>query len=313
MNELISKSMSDDQINVWHEGELAVQKMAGTDERMAEIGPKFIREFMPDQHRAFFQSLSMLFIGYTDYSSNIYSSILFGDPGFIQSPTQTTLIINTQQTMGDFAIGDLSVGDRIGLVGIVFETKRRNRVNAVVTDINQKNIELRILQSYGNCPKYIQPRTFIVNPHYGNFSSSTYKSLSHDDKKLVSNADVFFIASSFNDDRSLNNRGTDNSHRGGERGFITINDDGQLLIDDYFGNGFFNTMGNLFKNPEASLLFCDWNSGHVLQITVTSEVLWADENTTYSPNQQSNQRILRFTPIKVQQIKNGLAHLEINH
>lgn len=299
--------MSNNQENVWHDGEIAIQQLAGTDIKMADIGPNYIREFMPEQHRNFYESLTMIFFGYIDYNSDIYSSMLFGNPGFIQSPTKTTLVINTQQTMGDIALGDLVIGDRIGFVGIEFETKRRNRVNAIITDINQKYVVVRVLQSYGNCPKYIQPKKFTVNPRYGQFYSSSYKQLTDRDIVLIKNADVFFIGSNFNDGNQLNNRGVDNSHRGGEPGFVSINCNGQLSIEDYFGNGFYNTLGNLLLNPIANLLFCDWDNGHTIQITVTAEIIWENEQAT---GYQENQRVVRFTPSKIIRIENSLANLK---
>ena len=302
--------------NNWHQGELTVQKRAGTYQLMAEIGPKFIRQFMPQQHRDFFQSLSMLFIGYPDSSLNqstsiSHASVLFGAVGFILSPSETELIINTQNSMGDFNNNSVNVGDRIGLVGIEFETKRRNRVNAIVTDISQKNITVSILQSYGNCPKYIQPKKLIINRHYDRSTSASHVEFNDIVRNIIVNADTFFIASSFNDGKGINNRGVDMSHRGGEAGFISINEDGQLLVPDYAGNGFFNTLGNLVKNPMASLLFCDWQQGLSLQLTVSGETLWHNDALTDNNNKQGQQKVertLRFTPLNIMLFKDGLAY-----
>ena len=116
--------MNNEQTPSWHGGELTIQQRVGTANRMAEIGPKFIREFMPEQHREYFESLSMLFIGYTDHYSIPRASVLFGSPGFIESPTETELVINTQNSMGDAIHQQLIVGDRIGLVGVMFDNKR---------------------------------------------------------------------------------------------------------------------------------------------------------------------------------------------
>ena len=134
--------MANDLLNVWHQGELAVQQKAGTDKRMAEIGGKFIREFMPQQHRDFFQSLSMIFIGYSDYYSGINAGIFFGALNFIQSPSASELVINTQYSLGNMSKEDLNVGDRVGLLGIEFNTKRRNRINGIITDVSQKSIRI---------------------------------------------------------------------------------------------------------------------------------------------------------------------------
>lgn len=302
--------MNNERSSCWHQGELSIQRRAGTDKRMAEIGPKFIRGFMPRQHRDFFESLSMIFIGYSDDHS--LASVLFGELGFISSPTETELIINTQNSMGDFIHHHLNSGDRIGLLGIEFDSKRRNRLNGIITEVNQKNIKIKVLQSYGNCPKYIQPKSFKPNPYYGEFSRNTSVDLSQTDKNIIANTDTFFIASSFNDGKKSTNRGVDISHRGGETGFITINIEGQLCVDDYLGNGFFNTLGNLLENPIASLLFCDWPSGNTLQVEVSAEIVWLDDAQHLRANTPSNipQRILRFTPLKVERFCNGLSYLQ---
>lgn len=297
-------------VNSWHQGELSVQKRAGTAQKMAEIGPKFIREFMPQQHRDFFQSLSMIYIGYSDSKSETRASLLFGEPGFITSSSETILQINTQYSLNDFNNNHLNVGDRIGLLGIEFISKRRNRLNVIITDINQKNIQVKVLQSYGNCPKYIQPKILVTNPHYDAQSTSSTVSLTQNIRELIINADAFFIASRFDDGQALNNRGGDISHRGGAAGFITINEKGQLLVPDYVGNGFFNTLGNLLENPIASLLFCDWQQGHAYQITVSSEILWSEQNlqSIQVNTQQKTARTLCFTPIKIEKLTDSLAY-----
>jgi len=302
--------MNNEQTPSWHQGELTLQKRVGTDQRMAEIGPKFIRNFMPEQHREYFIHLSMLFIGYTDHYSQPRASVLFGELGFIISPTETTLMINTQNTMGDFIHQQLKVGDKIGLVGVEFDTKRRNRLNAVVADISQKYITINVLQSFGNCPKYIQDKTFKTNKAYGKFSTTTRLALDKTDKQLITQADTFFIASSFDDGDPQRNRGVDMSHRGGEAGFVKMNNKGQLLVEDYYGNGFFNTLGNLLQNPIASLLFFDWQNGHLLQLSVSSEILWDDYEQTDPKEKTNAERTLRFTPLKVEIMHNGLAYLQ---
>ncbi|MDN2662519.1 pyridoxamine 5'-phosphate oxidase family protein [Psychromonas sp. 14N.309.X.WAT.B.A12] len=295
--------------NSWHQGERLIQKRVGTEQRMADIGPKFIREFMPLQHREFFQSQTMIFMAYRDTTSIIQSSILFGEEGFISSPTETELWINTQNPMSDFRNNQINVGDRIGLLAIEFNTKRRNRVNAIITEINQKNIKVLVLQSYGNCPKYIQPKTLVSNAHYDPTSQLSSTIMTNNLRTLICQADSFFIASYFDDGEDNRSRGADISHRGGEAGFVRINNKGQLLVEDYLGNGFFNTLGNLLENPTASLLFCDWQQGHAIQIKVTCEILWPDTIQGQSNQKQSEaKRTLCFTPHKFTILSNSLAY-----
>ncbi|MEQ4599533.1 MAG: flavin-nucleotide-binding protein, partial [Methylobacteriaceae bacterium] len=41
----------------WHRGEVAIQESVGMAGRMAELGPRVIRDHLTEQHRAFFPLL----------------------------------------------------------------------------------------------------------------------------------------------------------------------------------------------------------------------------------------------------------------
>ncbi|MDR5671235.1 pyridoxamine 5'-phosphate oxidase family protein, partial [Burkholderia cenocepacia] len=67
-------------------------------------------------------------------------------------------------------------------------------------------------------------------------------------------------------------RQVDVSHRGGKAGFVRIGDDGVLTIPDFAGNLFFATLGNFRVNPRAGIVFADFETGDVLQMTGEAEV-----------------------------------------
>ena len=88
---------------------------------------------------------------------------------------------------------------------------------------------------------------------------------------MIAAADTFFVASYV--DVAASGRQVDVSHRGGEAGFVRIGDDGVLTIPDFAGNLHFNTLGNLLVNPRAGLLFVDFATGAVLQMSGHAEVI----------------------------------------
>ena len=47
----------------YHDGERAVQARTGALERLAAIGPRVVRDYMPDQHRELFEKLPTLLLG----------------------------------------------------------------------------------------------------------------------------------------------------------------------------------------------------------------------------------------------------------
>ena len=48
---------------VWHAGEIELQRLVGSDEQLARVGPRVIRPFMPEQHRELFESCCKKILG----------------------------------------------------------------------------------------------------------------------------------------------------------------------------------------------------------------------------------------------------------
>jgi hypothetical protein len=86
---------------------------------------------------------------------------------------------------------------------------------------------------------------------------------------MIRGADTFFVASYVDVE---NQRAVDVSHRGGQSGFVQI-DGNCLTIPDFAGNLHFNTLGNLLLNPCAGLLFIDFTTGDLLQISGRTEII----------------------------------------
>src|SRR5262249_38226074 len=89
--------------------------------------------------------------------------------------------------------------------------------------------------------------------------------------QTISSADTFFIASAARVDEPTG--GVDVSHRGGPPGFVHLEGD-TLTIPDYRGNRYFNTLGNLVSNPRAALLFVEFETGDLLHLRGTTEIVW---------------------------------------
>ncbi|MCI0605928.1 pyridoxamine 5'-phosphate oxidase family protein, partial [bacterium] len=51
----------------------------------------------------------------------------------------------------------------------------------------------------------------------------------------------------------------------------------RILFPDYSGNKMFNTLGNITVNPNAGLLFLDFEKGNTLQLTGKAQVIWEEE------------------------------------
>jgi len=268
------------QDDVFHAGESFAQQRVGVRARMAELGPRVIRDVMPQQHRDFFALLPWLLIGSADAKGQPWASVVTGDPGFIASPDEQHLLIQARPLRSDPLRENLHVGAPVGILGLQSHSRRRNRANGIVTQLGNGSLTVFVQQSFGNCPKYIQAREAKFLPKDGVVPAAEHPGyLDVAAIDLISKADTFFIATAHpaiidGDARPLQAmEGIDISHRGGKPGFIRI-DEGSLLAPDYSGNFFFNTIGNLLLEPRAGLLFVDFSNNDLLQVAVTVEVIW---------------------------------------
>jgi predicted pyridoxine 5'-phosphate oxidase superfamily flavin-nucleotide-binding protein len=250
----------------FHEGELEAQALAGESSRGAGI-----RDFMPDQHRDFFALLPYLFAAGRDGAGRPIATILTGPDGFVTSPTPNELAIAALPASGDPADAALSAGAPIGLLGLDLRTRRRNRANGVISERDRNGLRIAVSQSFGNCAKYIQARQHEIAPA-ATTATEELGRLDAAASALIVEADTLFIASG-------SESGLDISHRGGRSGFVRI-EGGRLSVPDFAGNSYFNTFGNLLREPATSLLFIDFAKGDVLQLQGVAEVIWSGTELT---------------------------------
>src|SRR5215469_3627898 len=258
----------------WHEGERAIQARLGVLGRMDKVGRRNIRGFMPDQHRIFFAQLPFLIIGSVDRHGWPWASLLAAPPGFATSPDDKTLHITARPVAGDPLADSLVSGTPLGILGIELPTRRRNRMNGHVGAVDATGFSVEVEQSFGNCPQYIQRREYVwAAPPAHPARAEPFTALDGAARQLIATADTAFVASASRADDPTTVQGIDVSHRGGRPGFIGFADDA-LIVPDYAGNRFFNTLGNLLVNPRAGLLFLDFARGDLLQVTGRTEIVW---------------------------------------
>lgn len=259
----------------FHPGELRAQQLAGQRSSGAAI-----RDFMPDQHRDFYAMLPFVLVATVAADGWPEAAVLTGTPGFVSSPDATTLQVRAALAA--------TPGTRIGLLGLDFATRRRNRANGVIGSIDAQGFRIDLAQSFGNCPKYIRQRDVVmssltalaraeVEGHVvseaqagvvmGAQATLRFAGLDAQARHMVAAADTFFVAT------SSGAFGADMSHRGGPPGFVHIDGD-TLTVPDFAGNRYFNTLGNMLTDDRAALLFIDYANGDLLQLSGRSEVVW---------------------------------------
>ena len=283
----------------FHQGEVQVQKQLGSHDHVMSYAPKMVRPFMPDQHREFFENQPFLVVAARDKQGNMWSTLLAsattaaGDekPTTTRSPDPHTLLIKAQPVPGDALEGALVPETDLGVIGIEFVTKRRNRVNGrlVTTShdaLTSGVLEFKVDQSFGNCPQYIKPRQWwsaAANttkssscpvPNTG-ISKTRPDHLSEEQMTHIRQAETIFLVSGYRDTSVPGEDprfGNDASHRGGPAGFVLVQDSRTLLLPDFSGNNHYNTIGNLVVDPRIGITFPDYESGGMVQVTGRAKV-----------------------------------------
>lgn len=288
----------------FHAGELAIQERAGALAQAAVTGRRGIRDHMPDQHREFFAQLPFMLVGSVDASGQPWASVLVGEPGFMHSPDPKTLRIDAHPLPGDPLAANLQAGARLGMLGLEPPTRRRNRLNGLVTALDGAGFTLGVTQSFGNCPQYIQGRAARFVDDLGPLRVEDSGYLGEADRALIEAADTLFIASNAAlDTPDSPNAGADVSHRGGRPGFVRVEGGDTLVLPDFTGNSFYQTLGNLHLDPRAGLLFIDFASGDLLQLCCSASVVWD------GPALQAfvgAERLLRLKVERVRRLVNSL-------
>lgn len=281
----------------FHEGERAVQARAGSLERMSELGPRVVRDHMPDQHRELFHQLPTLLVGGLDAMGQPWATVLAGAPGFVHTPDAHHMRIGALPGADDPLADALRLGAPLGLLGLQPHTRRRNRMNGRVVALHADGFTVRVDQSFGNCPQYIQarePESVARAPGPAEIHGACLTGAA---RALLDRADTLFIASAAphaGEPGAATSQGVDVSHRGGLPGFVRIADDGDtsvLTVPDHRGNFFFNTLGNLAARPQAGLLCVDPTTGDVLQIAADAAIVWDPAEVAAVPGAE---RLLRL-------------------
>ncbi|MEQ8898974.1 MAG: pyridoxamine 5'-phosphate oxidase family protein [Roseovarius sp.] len=266
--------------NPFHAGERAAQEKAGVGD-IAKVAAGFIRDHLPEQHRAFHTSLPFLVVAGADRAGRTWATLVEGPEGYASSPDPEHIHLDMQPEADDPLAAALGAGAEIGVLGIELATRRRNRFSGYVHP-GDVGFDIDIRQTFGNCPQYINERAWTrVDTTPGAVSRSA--ALSSEQIARIRSADTMFIGSGYLGEPGAPSNGYDASHRGGVPGFVHVADATHLQIPDYAGNNYFNTIGNLVSNPQVGLLFIDFETGDLLQITGRASIEW-DATNAHDPD-----------------------------
>ena len=281
----------------WHEGERQMHHLLKVPEYDNPVSPG-----LTPQAAFGLQKFPLLAIGTLDEHGRPWTSLWGGDSGF-SSPlgggivgVRTAVDINNDPVVKSLLGGKGGDGESFkaegeGQVvsGLAIDLMARKRVKiagrfiagsfkAVDSDEDRPGTRgeadaqavIRITESLGNCPKYLNKRLITPAP-LDPEPQDPSPILSEEALDLLKKADMFFMSS------SQAGKTMDTNHRGGPSGFARVisnsKEGAEIIWPEYSGNRLYQSLGNLMVTPQAGLTFPDYENGNVLYLTGKTEIL----------------------------------------
>lgn len=251
----------------YHAGEIEVQVQSNVREDAKRVS-KIIREDMPDVAAKFMEQQVMVLLGVMDEDGLVWSTVVYGNPGFVKGLNAQTIFISSFPQSSDPVMKIIRTGQPIGMLAIEFATRKRMRVNGIISLVHANGFQVTTREVYSNCPKYIQARTFLGFKDKQPLVTGHSTQIDQELKAKIRRCDTLFIATYHEE------RGADMSHRGGAPGFVQQVNERTLVIQDYPGNAMFNTLGNIKLNSQTGLLFLDFETGDFTQMNGHTTIQW---------------------------------------
>jgi len=249
----------------YHAGEIGIQERLGVRDE-ADGLRRILREEIPQNAAAVLAVQRLAIAATVDAARRPWASLLTGPEGFIAAVDAQLLRLAVPAGGDALLRANLEACADLGLLVLDPYTRLRLRLNGRGM-LTPEGIYLLVSQVYGNCQKYIQKRRIVSEPGAAPGVTRSAGSLDLRQQALLARADTLFLATWDPDG------GADASHRGGRPGFVTVLDERRVEFPDYPGNKMFNSLGNIARHPRAGLLFADFATGDLLQLTGTARLV----------------------------------------
>ncbi|ESZ90947.1 hypothetical protein SBOR_8665 [Sclerotinia borealis F-4128] len=279
----------------WHAGEEEMQKRLRVPQGENPTSP-----YLSPYAANLLTRSPLLALGTLDSSGRPWTTLWGGEAGFAWPVAQSVIAVKATvdleyDPVSEFLLGKSSNGQikredspgrMVGGLAIDLESRKRVKLygrmaagtlkETAGNGVAEASLVVKIEQSLGNCPKYLNKKHIIPRVPKPTLVSASIP-LPKKAADLITRSDLFFISSS-NHDSDM-----DTNHRGGPPGFVRIlsNDANGLIIvyPEYSGNRLYQTLGNLTTTPQAGLVFPDFNTGDVVYLTGRTEILAGEKAT----------------------------------
>lgn len=251
----------------FHAGEAHMQSRWGIDTAAydAQSNQMMLPDVNPNEH-VFIDSVTYSMAGSVDADGRPWASPLLstGD-GLFTVETSRTVRVREQHSIGDPLYDNLAATGQMGVVYFEHATRRRAKSIGKAAINADGSLTYEMTRLFGICPKYIFKRIHTPARELTTGTPEQRATLDDTDLAQLERSDTIWFG-------SYGPHGADVTHRGGNPGFITVVDDRTLVIPDYFGNGMFNTLGNLVLDSRLAITDVDYATGRTVHMTGTATV-----------------------------------------
>ncbi|KAJ3317612.1 hypothetical protein HDV06_001344 [Boothiomyces sp. JEL0866] len=252
-----------------HAGEIAVQQLRGISSE--DANPSwYISPEMPKQHSDFFANLLYFPFGAIDTDGKLWATILVNPKVDILSPSNFQLDCRVNET--DPFLSAVLDSKYFSAVGVDFTNRRRNKVNGNILSASFQNGLLRLVlqatENMGNCPKYITVRQLQYFKRTAQ-APQVLTLLNEEARDILNSCStIFMVTKHLTGDLSEYDLGF--NHRGGPKGFLRYferDNVGNIVLPDYSGNRFYQSLGNIQSDNAAGLVIPNFETGDLLYVT----------------------------------------------
>ncbi len=120
------------QSEIFHYGELAVQRCAGVDAVAAKLGPRVVQQRMDRHFADFLAEQRLVIVASSTRSGRTWASALMGPPGFAHARSTDFVLVRTEISDDDPLATVLERGEAaVGLLALEAISRARIRINGV--------------------------------------------------------------------------------------------------------------------------------------------------------------------------------------
>ncbi|KAJ3272547.1 hypothetical protein HDV01_005499 [Terramyces sp. JEL0728] len=280
-----------------HAGEIFVQQKRHVPLEISTVIPRITNDDMPMQHADFFSNLTYFGIATLDSFGRPWCTLIVGNPNtMIDAVNPFQLNVGVDLAKSDPFLQCLTFNSdtkRFAGVGVDFTNRRRNKVAGVINEFNVRDcsigMQLLTNENMGNCPKYITVRQLkrierkeqVVHDQM----NAGKVVLDQECRNIINQASTIFLATRHND-QDARNSDLGMNHRGGLKGFVRSfieGDQSFVILPDYSGNRFYQSLGNVQSDKVAGMVFPNFHTGDVLYITGEAENLYNEDADAIMP------------------------------